>query len=186
MRPVNAPIESVRESRQAVVDQRGEVADERAAIDATDHRERMVAREEAAREPSARFWQSRTGNIGAILALIAGLFTLAIRTWPVAPPQSHGPLGTTWAIMVTIAGVFYLLGFWFADRRQGVSRLLLIAGALMQLGIGIMANMMVDAQDVAPGPLAMLFDVVPAILAFVAAFLIGSRSARHEVRDRLS
>lgn len=181
MRPQHVPFESVRATNQPVVDQQHEEVEERATIKAADRHERRVAREEAAHEPSVQFWETRGGNIGAILALLAGLFTLAVRTWPVAPPQSHGPLGTAWAIAVTVAGVLYLLGFWFADRRQGLARGILIVGALLHLGIGLAAGTIVDAQQAAPGPLAMMFDLVPAVMAFIAAFLIGSRATRWEI-----
>ena len=58
---------------------------ERAAIHEVDRQERMIARDEAAHEPSVQFWQTRGGNVGAILALLAGLFTLGMRVWRVAP-----------------------------------------------------------------------------------------------------
>jgi hypothetical protein len=181
MRLPNAPAESVRDTHEPVVDQRRDETEERAAIATTARHERALAHEEAAHEPSVQFWETRRGNVGAILALLAGLFTLGVRIWPVAPPQSHGPLGTFWAIGVTVAAAMYLLGFWLADTRQALARAVLIGGALIHLGVSILAVTLVDAQQAAPGPLAMLFDVVPAIMALIAAFLIGSRATRREV-----
>ena len=175
------PPEPTRGPQQAVVDQHREVADERATIQEADRRERMAAHEQAAHEPSVQFWQTRSGNLGAILALLAGLFTLGVRVWPVAPPQSHGPLGTAWAVGAVVVAAMYLLGFWLADRRQALARALLIAGALIQIGGGLLAGGLVDAQGAAPAPLAMLFDVVPAVMALVAGFVIGSRTTRREI-----
>ena len=158
---------------QRVVDQAGEVAEERAAISRASHRQDTIAREERATEPSTRFWSSRHAQIGPILALLAGVFTLAVRTWPIAVPQGRGNVGTAWFLVATLAGVLYIAGFLLSDRHWRRARGVLICGAILHLAVGVLASMLVDAQQVAPGPLSVLFDAVPAVAALVAAFLIS-------------
>ena len=51
---------------------------------------------------------------------------------------------------MTVTGVMYLLGFWLAENRQGLARAVLIVGALIHLGIGIVAGTVVDSQQTAP------------------------------------
>ena len=158
---------------QRVVDQAGEVAEERAAITSASHRQDTIAREERAIEPSTRFWSSRRAQVGPIIALLAGLFTLAIRTWPIAVPQGRGTVGTAWFLVATLAGALYIAGFFLADRHWRTARRVLICGGILHLLVGVLAAMVVDAQQVAPGPLSVLFDAVPAVAALVAAFLIS-------------
>jgi hypothetical protein len=145
----------------------------RTASMAAAERQRAVASAERTREPSTRFWESRYAQAGSLLALLAGLFTLAVRTWPIAVPQGHGTLGIAWFLGATTAGALYLAGFFLSDRHWQRARYVLVAGALLQLTIGVLASILVDAQRAAPGLLAMLYDVGPAITALVAALLIG-------------
>ena len=158
---------------QRVVDQAGEVAEERAAISCASRRQDTIAREERALEPSTRFWSSRHAQIGPILALLAGVFTLAVRTWPIAVPQGRGTAGVPWFLMATLAGVLYIAGFFLADRHWRRARGVLICAAILHLVVGGLAALLVDAQQVAPAPLSILFDAVPAVMALVAAFLIS-------------
>jgi hypothetical protein len=158
---------------QRVVNQEGEVDEERAAIAASADRQRELSREERAHEPSARFWSSRHAQIGPILALLAGVFTLAVRTWPIAVPQGRGTAGTAWFLVATLAGVLYIAGFFLADRHWRRARLVLVCGAALHLLFGVLAAALVDAQQVAPGVLSVLFDAVPAVVALAAAFLIA-------------
>ena len=167
---------------QRVVDQAGEVAEERAAIAESARRQEALSREERAHEPSARFWSSRHAQIGPLLALFAGLFTLAIRTWPIAVPQGRGTVGTAWFLVATLAGVLYIAGFFLSDRHWRRARAVLVCAAVLHLIVGGLAATIVDQQQVAPGPLGFLFDAVPAVVALVAAFLIApppGERARH-------
>jgi hypothetical protein len=157
---------------QRIVDQSGEIAEERREIERNAERVMTASREESAREPSARFWHSPRAQVGPVLALLAGVFTLAVRTWPIAPPQGRGSVGTAWFICATIAGALYVAGFFLSDRHWKQARLVLVCGAILHLVVSFLAAMLVDAQEIAPAPTAMLFDVVPAIVALVAAFLI--------------
>ena len=157
---------------QRIVDQSGEIADERREIrrkaglmEATSHEERM-------REPSTRFWESRYAQAGPILALLAGLFTLAIRTWPIATPQGRGTLGTAWFVCATIAGLCYVAGFFLSDRHAKRARLILVSAAVLHLAVGLLAAMLVDSQGVAPASQSLAFDAIPAVAALIAAFLL--------------
>jgi len=158
---------------QRVVDQRVDAAEERAEIARAAERQTAVAREERASEPSTRFWSSRRAQVGPLLALLAGLFTLGVRTWPIAVPQARGSAGVAWFIVATIAGVLYIAGFFLADRHWKRARGVLICGAILHLLFGVLAASLVDVRQLAPGPLSVLFDAVPAIVALIAAFLIA-------------
>ena len=158
---------------QRIVDQSGgEMASEQRDIDRKADLMEATAREERAREPSTRFWGSRYAQAGPLLALLAGLFTLAIRTWPIATPQGRGTVGVVWFICATIAGGLYVAGFFLADRHWKRARLVLVSAALLHLLVGFLAAMQVDAQDVAPLSQSIFFDAVPAVAALIAAFLI--------------
>lgn len=89
-----------------------------------------------------------------------------------ATPQGRGTVGTAWFICATIAGVLYVAGFFLSERRWKQARLVLICGAGLHLLVSVLAAMAVDTQDVAPAWSSMLFDVVPAVVALVAAALI--------------
>jgi hypothetical protein len=157
---------------QRIVDQSGELAAERREIERNAERQTTTAREQRAREPSTRFWDSRYAQVGPLMALLAGLFTLAVRTWPIATPQGRGTVGTAWFICATIAGALYVVGFFLSDRHWRRARLVLVSGALLHLLVGFLAAVQVDAQGVASASQSIFFDAVPAIVALIAAFLI--------------
>ena len=138
-----------------------------------------ASRTERASEPSTRFWGSRHAQAGPLLALFAGLFTLAVRTWPIATPQGRGTVGTAWFLCATIAGVLYVAGFFLADRHWKRARMVLIGGALLHLLVGFLAAMQVDTQDVAPLWQSFFFDAAPAVAALIAAFLIAPAPGQH-------
>jgi hypothetical protein len=163
---------------QRVVDQTGEVAEEREVITRKAGLQEAVARDERHREPSTRFWESPYRQAGPILALLAGVFTLAVRTWPIAVPQGRGTVGTAWFLGATIAGALYILGFFLSDRHWQRARLILVCGAVLHLLVGFLAATIVDEQQVAPGALSFLYDVGPAVVALVAAFLISAPDRR--------
>jgi RsiW-degrading membrane proteinase PrsW (M82 family) len=166
---------------QRIVDQRGEMADEQREIERKADLVEATSRAERSGEPSTRFWDSPYAQAGPLIALFAGLFTLAIRTWPIATPQGRGTLGTAWFICATIAGLMYVAGFFLADRHWKRARTVLVSGALLHLLVAALAAMLVDAQDVAPAWQSILFDAVPAVAALVAAFLIGPAPGRQAV-----
>lgn len=158
---------------QRIVDQSGEMAAEQREMERKADLVEATSREERMREPSTRFWSSRHAQIGPLMALFAGLFTLAVRTWPIATPQGRGTVGVAWFVCATIAGVMYLAGFFLADRHWKRARMVLVSAALLHLVVGFLAAMQVDAQDVAPAWQSIVFDTVPAAVALVAAFLIS-------------
>lgn len=164
---------------QRVVDQSGERAEEQREISRKADLVEANARAEHAHDPAARSWASRYFQAGALLALFAGVFTLAIRTWPIAPPQGRGTVGTAWFICATLAGVMYLAGFFLSDRRWRQARLVLVSAALLHLAVAFLAAFQVDAQEVAPAWRSLLFDAVPAVAALLAAFLISAPPGQH-------
>jgi hypothetical protein len=159
---------------QRIVDQSGEIAEEQREIQRKADLVEATARADHARDPAARSWASRYFQAGALLALFAGVFTLAIRTWPIAPPQGRGTVGTAWFICATLAGVMYLAGFFLSDRHWRQARLVLVSAALLHLVVAFLAAFQLDAQAVAPAWRSLLFDAVPAVAALAGAFLISA------------
>ena len=164
---------------QRIVDQSGDRAEEQREIERKSDLMMATAREERSREPSTRFWGSRYAQVGPLIALLAGLFTRAIRTWPIATPQGRGTVGIAWFVCATIAGACYVAGFFLADRHWKRARLVLVSAALLHLVVGILAAMQVDVQDVAPASRSIFFDAVPAVAALLAAFLIKPAPGQH-------
>ena len=163
---------------QDVVDQRVDQPGEQAEIARSAEYQRQASREEREGAPSVRFWDSPSGRAGAFFALLAGLLTLATRIWPVAPPQSHGGSSVLWVLPSVLLGVAYLGGFFLADRYWNTARVLLIVAAVIHILIGFMAGAAVDVQAEGAGIRAALFDLAPAVLALIAAFLIAPPSTR--------
>ncbi len=158
---------------QRIVDQSGEFADERREMERKADLVETTSREQRSHEPSTRFWGSRYAQVGPLLALFAGLFTLAIRTWPIATPQGRGTVGTAWFICATLAGAMYVAGFFLSDRHWKRARMVLVSAALLHLVVGFLAAMQVDAQEVTPAWRSLFFDAAPAVAALIASFLIG-------------
>jgi hypothetical protein len=169
---------------QRVVDQRGTVSEDREIIEEMADRQAEQARYERTLEPSTRFWSSPRAMTGPILALLAGVFTLAIRTWPIATPQGRGTVGTAWFLVATLAGALYIAGFFLSDRHWNRARLVLVCAAVMHLVVGGLAALVVNEQQIAPALSSFLFDAVPAVVALIAAALISAPPARVPVRDR--
>lgn len=147
--------------------------EQQATIERAAHELEQRSREERAAEPSARFWSSRRAQAGPVLALFAGVVTLAFRTWPIATPQGRGSLGIFWFLAATLVGALYISGFFLADRRWKIARGVLFGGALLHLAIAVTTGLTVDAQQIAPGLGALLFDIVPASMAIIAGFLMA-------------
>jgi hypothetical protein len=178
VRPDDVPIAP---DGQRIVDQRA-AAEERDEIAYQAERQTRLAAAERETEPSTRFWSSRRTQVGPLLALLAGVFTLAVRTWPIATPQGHGTVGMTWFLSATVVGVAYIVGFFLADRHWQRARLVLVCAAIVHLLIGGLASLIVGDQQVAPATATVLYDAVPAILALVAAALITSPPAPNDRR----
>jgi len=71
------------------------------------------------------------------------------------------------------AGVIYVLAFFAADRKPGLAKALLVGGAGIQLASAIVTGLVINSDVPGRGPVAVFFDIFPAILALAAAFLIG-------------
>jgi hypothetical protein len=171
-RPAYESADRVAPDGQRIVDQSGEIEDERREIERKADLLTATAREQRAREPSTRFWESRYAQAGPLLALFAGLFTLAVRTWPIATPQGRGSVGIAWFVCATIAGAMYVAGFFLADRHWKRARVVLVSAALLHLLVGFLAAVQVDAQEIAPAWRSLFFDAAPAVAALIAAFLL--------------
>ncbi len=137
----------------------------------------------AAPPPSVRFWESKRNNIGAILTLVAAVFTFAVVMWPIAVPQGRGYLGTAWGLGAVVVAIAYLAGFFLADKRWSLARtVILIAAGIHILG-GLASGFLADAQELAPALSASLFDVAPAVVAIIGGLLIGKPPTPSEYRE---
>jgi hypothetical protein len=157
---------------QHIVDERVDSAQEHAEIQKAANRLEKLSQVEREGTPSVRFWDSRRAQMGPLMVLFAGLFTLAVRTWPIAVPQGRGSLGVGWFVGATIVGVLYLAGFFLADRQWRWAKLIVMVAAVAHLVIAFTSGTLVDAQNLAPARVALFFDLVPALVALIAAFLI--------------
>jgi hypothetical protein len=157
---------------QHVVDQRTGAAIEQAQIQRTAARHEKVAAQERGTTPSTRFWDSPSRRMGAIFALLAAGLTIAMRIWPIVPPQAHIDTRFAWWVASLLVGATYLGGFFLADRYWQTARMLLIVAGLAQLGIGLLAGASVQDETGETGGFALFLEAAPAVLAFLAAFLI--------------
>lgn len=133
--------------------------------------------------PSIRFWESKRNNFGAILTLLAAVFTLGVFFWPITIPQGRGTLGVAWGLGAVVVAAGYLAGFFLADKHWSLARtVILIAAAAHILG-GLSSALIADAEELAPALLASLFDVLPAIVAIIGALLIGKPPTPREHRE---
>jgi len=133
--------------------------------------------------PSVRFWDSKRNNVGAILTLLAGLFTLGTVMWPIAVPQGRGYLGTAWGLGAAAIGIAYLVGFFLADKHWSRARAVILIAAVLHILGGLASGILADAQELAPAFAASLFDIAPAIVAIVGGLLIGRPPTRGEYRE---
>lgn len=138
----------------------------------------------AAPPPSVRFWDSKRNNVGAILTLLAALFTLGTVMWPIAVPQGRGYLGTAWGLGAAAIGVAYLAGFFLADKHWSRARLVILVAAAIHIVGGLASGLLADAQELAPALGASLFDIAPAIVALVAGLLIGKPPTQSQYREK--
>ena len=164
---------------QDIVDQRLDRHGEQAEIEQRSVEQDDRATRERIHEPTTRFWASPSARIGAILALLAGTITLASRIWPIAAFQSHGDLRFPWMIGTMAIGLAYLGGFLLADRYWKTARVVLIVAAVVHVLVGFMSGAAIQGEAGESSGVHMLFDLGPAVLAFLAAFLIGP-GRRHQ------
>ena len=133
--------------------------------------------------PSVRFWESKRNNVGAILAILAGVMTLGFKMWGIAVPQARGDLGFFWGILAVVIGAAYLWGFFSADKHWQRARTILFAAAGIHILTGLASGLFADAQGLSGMFPAALYDLVPAAIAIAAAFLIGKPPTPSEYRE---
>lgn len=134
--------------------------------------------------PSVRFWDSKRNNAGAILTLLAALFTLGTVMWPIAVPQGRGYLGTVWGLGAAAIGVAYLVGFFLADKHWSRARLVILIAAALHIVGGLGSGILADAQELSSAIGASLFDIAPAIVALIGGLLIGKPPTQRQYREK--
>ncbi|MCC6174372.1 MAG: hypothetical protein IT305_03620 [Chloroflexi bacterium] len=159
-------------SGQEIIDQSQDAAEEQQEIQKEARIEQREAMLEGSDAPSVRFWWSGRNRIAMILTALAAAFTLALFFFPIAVPQARGQFGISWGIGVILVTIGYLAGFVLADNRPGLARTILVIVAVLQILGGVVSGIEVTDNDIGHGALASLYDVIPAFVALVAAFLI--------------
>ena len=110
-------------------------------------------------------------NAGAVLAIAAGLFSLAVTTWPTPVAYgTRGDLTAAWAAAVRLMGVVMVAAPFIASLWP--NRLALAKSVLAVAGLALIATA-VMSQFAGGGPAELLLDAVPGVLALVAAWLLG-------------
>lgn len=114
-------------------------------------------------------------NIGVYLAVLAGFIAFGIALWPFGAPQTPTQAGQVWLLVPFGAAVAFLAAAFLADRSATTSRILLIVGALALFASGVFSSGLIEGQGTT---LAVTLDIVPGLVALVAAFLIGPMRTR--------
>jgi hypothetical protein len=122
----------------------------------------------------------RWNNVGLALAILAGLTTLAFTQWPIQPPQARGSEGALWGVGAWIIGLAFIASAFLAHTRPWLARAILVVGAVALLASGMTLGRTWQVWQM--GALAALFDMLPAMLALMAAALIGSIEQTREER----
>ncbi|MCC7370273.1 MAG: hypothetical protein IT306_17750 [Chloroflexi bacterium] len=158
---------------QDIVDQRIDRHGEQAEIEQRAAEQNELAARDRLRDPTMRIWSSPSARVGAILALLAGTLTLASRIWPIAAFQSQGDLRLPWMVGTMAIGLAYLGGFLLADRYWKSARVVLIVAGLAHILVGFMSGAAIQDEAGATSGVHILFDLGPAALALLGAFLIA-------------
>ncbi len=108
-------------------------------------------------------------NVGVMLAIVAGLLGFGYALWPITP-QTRTASSEVWLLVVTLSTVAFLAAAFVVDRLPAVSRLLLVGGAVALVISGSLFGMLFGGGE---ARLAALIDLVPAVLALIAAAIIG-------------
>ena len=113
----------------------------------------------------------RWHNVGIALAILAGLTSLGFATWPIQPPQGRGNEGAMWGVGVYVVGLAFIASAFIAHTRPWLAKAILAVGAVALLVSGLIFGQTWSVWQM--GSLAAFFDVLPAVLALVAAAIIG-------------
>lgn len=116
-------------------------------------------------------------NVGVMMAIVAGLLAFGVALWPFGAPQTRTAVGDLWLALVALCALAFLAAAFLVDRLPALARLLLAGGGVaLALSGGLFGLLFGPAE----ARLAAVIDLVPAILALVAAFLIGPMVARRD------
>ncbi len=119
----------------------------------------------------------RRQDYGALLAIVAGLFLIATTFWPPAPTQATaGEWSGIWTVGAYIIGAAFIAAPFIADRSLPLARVLLIGGGVILLGSAFLFGRVFGG-----GVYSAIFDLLPAILAIVAGWLVGPMRARRDL-----
>jgi ABC-type Fe3+-siderophore transport system permease subunit len=132
--------------------------------------------------PSIRFYDSKRNVAGAIMAILAAVFTFATWMWPIAVPQARGSLGFAWGMGALFVSVAYLAGFFLADKHWTRARLILIGAAVLHIAGGLLSGLLADANEVSAAVPAAMFDIAPALVGLAAGLLIHAPPSPAEYR----
>jgi hypothetical protein len=122
---------------------------------------------------SERFYHRPRNIVAVLLALIAAIYNIGVMVWPIVPTVGRGDLAPFWRFGSLAISVLYLAGFFLADRRWNITRLLLVIGALAQVVLALIFSRPYEAASGLSGQAIGLFDFFPAALALIAALLLA-------------
>ncbi|HEX2173975.1 MAG TPA: hypothetical protein VHL09_16195 [Dehalococcoidia bacterium] len=110
---------------------------------------------------------------GALLAFLAGLTLIGFATWPFPSAQvlRWGDFGAVWLVGAMALGALFLIAPFFVDDRPVLVRAVLIVGALALIGSALLFG-----GPLQGGPRSALMDVIPAVFAFLAGWLLRPAS----------
>ena len=118
-----------------------------------------------------RFVVNRRSEVGLALAVLASLITFTFPAWPLVGPMALGNTGAVWSLCVWVVAAAFIVAAWFAEDHPLFARGMLLAGAAVLTGVGLMSGRIAAAWEV--GPLFGFLALGPAILGLLSAFLIG-------------
>ena len=118
-----------------------------------------------------------SSNVGAALAIVAGLIALGTTTWPIRGPES-GYAGNYWGMATHFLGALFLPAPLIAQRSTALAKAILGIGGLLLIVSGIVFGILTGDLTVA------VIDFLCAALALAAAALVGPRVREDVERAR--
>src|SRR5690242_3625306 len=82
----------------------------------------------------------RQNNQAMALAIVAAFINLAFTIWPAVPQVRGEAVFSWWSLTAIAVSVLYLVAAWFCDSSPGLSRILLIAGAVVEVASSIFSG----------------------------------------------
>jgi hypothetical protein len=108
-----------------------------------------------------------THNIGAFIAVIAGVVSIGIGVWPGAPQYAYYE-SALWVVFSILIGAGFIAAAMIVDHHLTLARILLAGGAILKIGSAVVFGVLIGDEAAAA-----LFDAAPAFVALVAAVMIG-------------